>query len=165
MNINLIVNGTTHALDIAPGERLLDTLRQLGYTSVKFGCGEGTCGSCTVLLDGDVRLACITFTAQVAGRQITTAEGLGGHGHLHPLQQAFLDEGAVQCGYCTPGMLLAAKALLDGTPAPTDAEITRALDGNRCRCTGYVAILNAVRRAAKLSTQRHQGTKSQRPST
>ena len=154
MNITLTINGVAHTLEIAPGERLLDTLRRLGYTSVKFGCGEGTCGSCTVLLDGAVRLSCITFTAHAVGQVITTAEGLGTHGRLHPLQQAFLDEGAVQCGYCTPGMLLATQALLATTPDPADADIARALDGNRCRCTGYAAIIKAVQRAAEQSRKR-----------
>ncbi len=153
MKIELNINDNKKIIEFEPGEKLLETLRRSGYTSVKFGCGEGTCGSCLVLVDGKPRLACITFTAQMAGRAITTLEGLGTFEKLHPLQEAFLAEGAVQCGYCTPGMILAAKALLDENPDPTEEDIKAYLDGNRCRCTGYVAIIRAIRTAAQKITK------------
>jgi aerobic-type carbon monoxide dehydrogenase small subunit (CoxS/CutS family) len=154
MNITLTINDQRKSIEITPGEKLLDTLRSQGYKSVKFGCGEGTCGSCLVLVGGEPRLACITFTAQVAGKTITTLEGLGTFEKLHPLQESFLAEGAVQCGYCTPGMILAAKALLDKNPVPSEEDIKNALDGNRCRCTGYTAIIRAIKRAAELMKSR-----------
>lgn len=161
MNITLHINGCDHQVDIPPAERLIETLRRLGMKSVKFGCGEGTCGACTVIVDGKARLSCLTLTAQMQGRKITTLEGIGTIDKLHPLQRAFLDEGAVQCGYCTPGMILSSKALLDDNAAPGEDEIRRALDGNRCRCTGYVAIINAVKRAAEqlrnAETRRRRG--------
>ncbi|MCX7848315.1 MAG: (2Fe-2S)-binding protein [bacterium] len=146
--VGMRVNGEVKQVKVAAGEKLLETLRRYGYKSVKYGCGEGTCGACTVLVDGRPRLACLTFTRQVEGREITTVEGLGKFGALHPLQEAFLEEGAVQCGYCTPGMLLAAKALLDRVAEPSVEAIKRGLDGNKCRCTGYGAIIRAVQRAA-----------------
>mgnify|MGYP000493728920 CR=1 FL=1 len=148
--LTLTINDQMRRMDVAPGEKLIDTLRRHGYKSIKFGCGEGMCGSCTVLVDGRPHLACLTFTQQMEGRQITTVEGLGKFGELHPLQQAFLEEGAVQCGYCTPGMILASHALLARDPDPSDDAIRRALDGNKCRCTGYAAIIRAVRRAARM---------------
>ena len=147
MQMQLTINGKATTVEAAPDEKLLATLRRCGYMSVKFGCGEGTCGTCTVLVDGRARLACLTFTAQMQGRAITTVEGLGTFERPHALQRAFVDEGAVQCGYCTPGMILSAKALLDEIPKPSEEQIKRALDGNRCRCTGYVAIIKAVQRA------------------
>jgi carbon-monoxide dehydrogenase small subunit len=150
MNITLTINDLNKTIDIRPGEKLLDTLRSHGYKSVKYGCGEGTCGSCLVLVDGEPRLACITFTAQMADKAITTLEGLGTFDELHPLQESFLAEGAVQCGYCTPGMILAAKALLDKNSDPSEEDIKKALDGNRCRCTGYTAIIRAIKKAAEL---------------
>jgi putative selenate reductase molybdopterin-binding subunit len=148
VEMTLKINGCKRACVVAPGEKLLDTLRRLGYKSVKFGCGEGTCGACTVLVDGVPRLSCLTYTAQMAEREITTLEGIGTIEQPHALQQAFLDEGAVQCGYCTPGMVLVAKALLDRNPQPSEEEIRAALDGNKCRCTGYASIIKAVQRAA-----------------
>jgi len=123
-------------------------LRNHGYKSIKFGCGEGTCGTCTVLVDGNAHLSCLTFTALMVNKEITTLEGLGDFDNLHPLQKAFIDEGAVQCGYCTPGMILSAKALLDKNPSPSEEEIKKALDGNKCRCTGYVSIIKAIQKAA-----------------
>jgi aerobic-type carbon monoxide dehydrogenase small subunit (CoxS/CutS family) len=149
MKVELQINGASRVCEVEPGEKLLDTLRRLGYKSVKFGCGEGTCGTCTVLIDGVPHLSCITFTAQMEGRAITTLEVLGTFEEPHPIQQAFLDEGAVQCGYCTPGMIMATKALLDRNPNPTEQEIRAALDGNKCRCTGYASIIKAVQRAAR----------------
>ncbi len=158
MNLTLTINEKARSIEAAAGEKLLDTLRRYGYKSVKYGCGEGTCGSCTVLVDGRPHLACLTFTAQMEGRKITTVEGLGEFGKLHVVQQAFLDEGAVQCGYCTPGMMLAAKALLDREHEPDEEAIRRALDGNKCRCTGYAAIFRAVRRAGQMLAQEHKHT-------
>lgn len=149
INVTFSVNGTQHECTVPIEEKLLDTLRRLEYKSVKFGCGEGTCGTCLVLVDGLPRFACITFTAQMEGREITTVEGLSKGEKLHPLQKAFIEEGAVQCGYCTPAMLLASKALLAEYPAPTEEQIRKGLDGNRCRCTGYVNIINAIQKAAQ----------------
>lgn len=149
LHVTLRINGAAYPCDVAPQEKLLNTLRDLGFMSVKFGCGEGTCGSCMVLIDGHPRLACITFTAQLADAEITTLEGLADGEELHPLQDAFIEEGAIQCGYCTPGMILAAKALLDRIPHPTQEDIRNGLDGNRCRCTGYDSIFTAIRKVAK----------------
>jgi nicotinate dehydrogenase small FeS subunit len=149
MDIKLLINGSDLFLTIEPGELLLVTLRRLGLVGTKKGCGEGTCGACTVLVDGRPTLACITFTAQMIEREITTIEGLGTLAQPHPLQKSFVAAGAVQCGYCTPGMILAAKALLDRVPSPSDDDIRRALDGNLCRCTGYNKIIAAVKRASK----------------
>jgi carbon-monoxide dehydrogenase small subunit len=132
--------------------RALDVLRDLlGLTGTKEGCGRGECGACTILLDGEPVNACLLYAAKLQGRNVLTVEGLapsGGAVGLHPLQEAFLEEGAVQCGYCTPGMLLSAKALLDRVPRPTVPEIEEALSGNLCRCTGYAKIVKAVQRAA-----------------
>lgn len=152
MTITLFVNGKEHRLEVKPNELLLNVLRdRLHLTGAKYGCGLGECGACTVLLDSRPILSCQTLAVSVAGRHITTIEGLSAHGE-HPLQQAFLEEGAVQCGYCTPGMILSSKALLDRNPDPSTEEIRHALRGNFCRCTGYVAILRAVKRAARAMT-------------
>lgn len=146
----LRVNGRDCIVDAEPGARLLDVLRDVcGLTGTKEGCGVGECGSCSVLVDGRVYCSCLLLAHAMAGREITTIEGLAGpDGALHPLQQAFVDEGACQCGYCIPGMIVAAKALLDENPNPTDEEIALGLAGNLCRCTGYVKIFRAVRKAA-----------------
>ena len=149
MKIQLTINGENKTFDILPDEKLIDTLRNNNYKSVKFGCGEGTCGTCTVLINGKPRLSCITFTAQMTGKEITTLEGIGRIDDLHKLQKSFIDEGAVQCGYCTPGMILSAKALLDKNPSPTEEEIKKALDGNKCRCTGYGSIIKAIMNVAE----------------
>jgi carbon-monoxide dehydrogenase small subunit len=148
MRIRLDVDGTVHDVDVHPGETLMEVLRRLGHTSVKNGCDHGDCGTCTVLLDGRAVTSCLLFAAQADGRPIATAEGLATSAGLAPLQQAFLDAGAVQCGYCIPGMLMAARELLDRDPAPTDDAIRVALAGNLCRCTGYVKQIQAVRDAA-----------------
>jgi carbon-monoxide dehydrogenase small subunit len=153
MNIELLINGRQHLADLNPGEKLLDTLRNLGFTGVKKGCGEGTCGSCSVLVDGKLVLSCITYSVAMQGREITTIEGLGNIEAPHPIQAEFVKAGAVQCGFCTPGMVLATKALLDVNPIPTREEVQSALDGNLCRCTGYVKILEAVEAAAKRLAQ------------
>jgi aerobic-type carbon monoxide dehydrogenase small subunit (CoxS/CutS family) len=144
MALSATVNGTAQHWNIAPGDLLLDVLRREGYFGVKRGCEEGECGACTVLLDGKPVNSCLTFAAQVEGREILTIEGLAHGGALDPLQEAFLDHGAVQCGFCSPGMILAAKALLDRQPHPTEAQVREALAGNYCRCTGYRKPVEAV---------------------
>lgn len=150
MQIRLQVNGQTHNLDIPSHHSLLDVLREeLDLTGSKRGCDRGECGSCTVLLGGKPVYSCITLAAQVRGRSIVTVEGLANDGQLDPVQQAFLDEDGGQCGYCTPGFLMSARALLDVNPNPTDAEIREALSGNLCRCNAYGRILQSVRTAAE----------------
>lgn len=150
MLIRLEVNGQTHELTIPSHRTLLDVLREaLDLTGSKRGCDRGECGSCTVLLDGKPVYSCITLAAQVRGRSIVTVEGLSRDGRLDPVQQAFLDEDGGQCGYCTPGFLMSARALLDANPHPTDAEIREALSGNLCRCNAYGRILQSVRTAAE----------------
>jgi carbon-monoxide dehydrogenase small subunit len=149
--ITLRVNDREYRLEVAPNEILLNVIRdRLQLTGTKYGCGLGECGACTVLVDGRAILSCQTLAVSMDGRSITTIEGLSDRGGLHPLQEAFISEGAIQCGFCTPGMILAAKALLDRNPDPTMEEIRIALRGNFCRCTGYVNIFNAVRRAADI---------------
>jgi aerobic-type carbon monoxide dehydrogenase small subunit (CoxS/CutS family) len=147
--IRLSVNGKARSVDTEPDRPLLEVLREdLGLTGTKYGCGEGQCGACTVLLDGKPAFSCVTTARAVEGRKIVTIEGLAESGPLHPVQQAFLEEGAVQCGYCTPGMVLQTVALLENHPKPTDAQIVDALNGNLCRCSDYHRIMAAVRRAA-----------------
>jgi carbon-monoxide dehydrogenase small subunit len=147
--LNMTVNGDEIDLAVASNATLLEVLRdQLGLTGVKEGCSEGVCGSCTVLMDGNPVRSCLTLALEAEGASIVTIEGLSSEGGLHPLQQAFVDQGAVQCGFCTPGMVLSSKALLERTPQPSDEEIKTALAGNFCRCTGYTKILKAVRAAA-----------------
>src|SRR4051794_6769998 len=137
-------NGRDVALFVDAGANLLVALReQLGDHTPKFGCGQGGCGACTVLIDGAAHLSCLTLAATVEGRCIETLESLKDGPRLHPLQQAFMDHFAAQCGYCTPGMLMAAKALLDRNPNPTQTEVVEAISGNICRCTGYEAIISA----------------------
>ena len=151
MKISLTLNGAPRELDSAPLVRPLDALRgPLGLTGTKEGCGEGECGSCTVLLDGDPVNACLVAVGQCEGREITTVEGLGEMAHLSPLQRCFIDEGGAQCGICTPGMLISAEALLRRVPDPDEPTIREALAGNLCRCTGYQRIVESVRRAAEL---------------
>lgn len=148
--ITLTVNGQSHHLDVSLHRTLLEVLRdELGLTGTKYGCGMGECGACTVLIEGKPVLSCITLAATADGKAITTIEGLAEDGNLHPVQQAFIDRGAIQCGYCTPGMILAAKALLDENPGPTEEEVKQYLRGNLCRCTGYTKIIEAVLVAAK----------------
>ncbi|UCB43073.1 MAG: (2Fe-2S)-binding protein [Dehalococcoidales bacterium] len=139
------VNGQDYEITVEPGRTLLDILRyELRLTGTKEGCGTGSCGSCTVLLDGEAVNSCLVFAIEVEGKEITTIEGLSQQGKLHPLQQAFIDEGAVQCGFCTPGVILTAKAFLDSNPHPTELEIRQAIAGNLCRCTGYDKIVRAI---------------------
>lgn len=143
--MKLNINGQMYEIEVDPWRTLLDVLRfELGFKGAKEGCGTGSCGSCTVLLDGKAINACLVFVAEVEGKEIMTIEGLSQGGKLHPLQQAFIDEGAVQCGFCTPGVILAAKALLDTNPQPTEAQIRQAIAGNLCRCTGYDKIVRAI---------------------
>lgn len=144
MNIHLTINGEERHLELPVGETLLEALRRLGYLGVKHGCEDGSCGACTVLLDGKAVHSCVMLAAQADGHRLTTIEGLGTRDHLHRLQAAFVEHGAVQCGYCTPAMILSAKALLDGNPHPTEAEVREALSGVLCRCTGYVKPVEAV---------------------
>jgi aerobic carbon-monoxide dehydrogenase small subunit len=148
---NFIVNGTTHEALIDPTTTLLELLRnQLGLTGTKQGCsGSGNCGACTVLVDGKPILSCLTLAATVREKDIVTIEGLEKDGRPHPIQVAFVEHGAIQCGFCTPGMVLSAKALLDENPNPSREDIKAALAGNLCRCTGYVKIIDAVLAAAQ----------------
>lgn|SRR5574340_719535 len=147
--IELIVNGTRRQLDIDPSRTLLSVLREeLDLTGAKYGCGEGSCGACTVLVEGRAVHSCVTRVGTVAGKQITTIEALERNGRLHPLQEAFLRMGAMQCGYCTPGMIMAGAALLAHNPNPTDQEIVSAMQGNVCRCGTYGRIIAAIRMAA-----------------
>ena len=150
MTVSFFVNEITIIIETAPDRRLLDILREdLHLTGTKEGCAEGECGACTVLLDGESVHACLTVAAQLDGHHITTIEGLAEMGMLDILQQAFVEEIAIQCGYCTPGMIMSATALLMKNPHPTDEEVRVALSGNICRCSGYVQIVRAVKRAAK----------------
>jgi aerobic-type carbon monoxide dehydrogenase small subunit (CoxS/CutS family) len=146
-----IVNGEPRQVDTFEARPLLEVLREdLQLTGTKYGCGEGQCRACTVLIDGAPALSCITPVRAAAGRRITTIEGLSKDGRLHPVQQAFAQEGAMQCGYCTPGMILQTVALLEKSPAPTRAQILQALNGSLCRCNGYPRIVAAVEFAARL---------------
>lgn len=142
-------NGADVAVFVEGGQNLLQTLREgLGDTAPKYGCGQGTCGVCTVLIDGEPHLACLTLAEVVEGRSVQTADGLKNGPDLHPLQAAFAEHFAAQCGFCTPGMLMAAKALLDRNPQPTRDDVVEAISGNICRCTGYEPIIAAIQSAA-----------------
>ena len=144
------INGEEHHADCWEGESLLYALREkLGFPGSKNACEQGECGSCSVLLDGTLVCACLVLAAQADGHDVTTVEGLARDGDLHPVQQAFVDAGAVQCGFCTPGLVVATADLLHRSPQPTDDEIREALSGNLCRCTGYTKIFDAVRAAAR----------------
>ncbi|MEI8192086.1 MAG: (2Fe-2S)-binding protein [candidate division NC10 bacterium] len=149
LDILVHVNGRQTSMQVRPDEYLLEALRRHGLKGAKRGCDTGDCGSCTVLLDGKPVLACLVFAAQAHGRKVTTIEGLGTPAKPHPIQQAFVEAGAVQCGFCIPGMILTTKALLDNDPDPDETTVRRALDGNLCRCTGYVKQVEAVLLAAK----------------
>ncbi|ATW27674.1 (2Fe-2S)-binding protein [Candidatus Formimonas warabiya] len=143
--ISFTINGNLKEVEIPPEMRLLDVIRDvLGLTGTKEGCGEGECGACTVLIDGKPIDSCLVLVGQVQGKAITTIEGINNGRELHPLQRAFIDQGAIQCGYCTPGMILSAKALLDSNPNPSEEEIRRGMSGNLCRCTGYKKIVEAI---------------------
>ena len=150
VSIVIEVNGILHRLRVKTTALLLEVLREdLGLKGTKRGCDQGQCGSCTVLLDGRPVLSCILLAVQADGKKITTIEGIAAEDRLHPLQEAFVEEGAVQCGFCTSGMILSAKALLDQKVHPADDEIRQAVSGNLCRCTGYAKIVRAVKRAAR----------------
>ena len=147
--LTLTVNGETRDVIVPAHKTLLEVLREdLGLTGTKHGCELGECGTCTVLVDGEPVLSCLALPVELQGRQIKTVEGMADGGHLHPLQQAFAELGAAQCGYCTPGILLTAEALLEDNPIPSRDEVRVALAGNLCRCTGYTKILDAVELAA-----------------
>ena len=149
--ILLTVNGEAHELEVEPRETLVDVIREkIGLTGTKKGCDTGDCGACTVLLNGKPVSSCMLLAVDADGGEITTIEGLTGPGGLHPLQQAFVNNHAIQCGFCTPGMILSAKALLDENPNPSEEDIRRGMAGNLCRCTGYVNIVKAVQEAAKM---------------
>lgn len=152
--LELKVNGINHIVSVEPGDTLLKVLREkLDLTGTKESCSTGSCGACTVLLNGKTVRSCITLAVQAAGMEVTTIEGLikkeGDHEYLHPIQESFIENFAVQCGYCTPGMILTAKELLDENPDPTEEEVREAMMGNLCRCTGYVKIVEAVLDAGK----------------
>jgi aerobic-type carbon monoxide dehydrogenase small subunit (CoxS/CutS family) len=150
VTVTLTVNRKKSTITTDPKRTLLDVLREdLNLTGTKYGCGEGSCGACSVLMDGKRTLSCITPVAQADNKSITTIEGLAEGDTLHPVQQAFLDAGSMQCGYCTPGMIMTAVALLQEDPNPTNEQIAGAMNGNLCRCNGYPKILDAVRRATR----------------
>ncbi len=146
MKINFILNKTKINIDVEPNRRLLDLLREdFGYTGTKEGCGIGECGACTVIVNNKAINSCLMLACQVDGCEILTIEGLSANGELHRLQKNFLEKGAVQCGFCTPGMIMSAYALLLENPTPTEEEIKEAIEGNLCRCTGYKQIIEAVK--------------------
>jgi len=147
--IEFTINGKSRKLTVKPNELLLNVIREdLGLTGTKYGCGTGECGACTVLIDEEPVLSCLTLAVTVDKKKVTTIEGIGTDENPHPLQQAFVETGAVQCGFCTPGMILSAKTLLDKNPNPTEDEIKRAIEGNLCRCTGYIKIIEAIKLAS-----------------
>jgi len=157
MALTLLVNGKEHNLEVAPEETLLYVLRdRLDLTGAKYGCGEGQCGACTVLIDGSAVRSCRTQVSAAAGKKITTIEGLARGDALHPVQKAFVQSEALQCGYCTPEMILSAVALLEHTPKPTEKQIVPYMDGNICRCGTYERIVEAVRFAATFSRSKHE---------
>jgi carbon-monoxide dehydrogenase small subunit len=152
LKIRFTLNGKEMLIHAPPDRRVVDLLREdLELTGTKEGCGSGECGACTILVDGEARLSCLMLAAQWEGRTILTVEGLSSEGSLHPVQQAFVEAGAVQCGFCTPGMVLASVDLLQRNPMPTRTEIREALSGNLCRCTGYQKIVDAVERVSSKS--------------
>jgi len=150
MEIELTINEDNHFIDVEPYERLIDTLRiKLGLTGIKEGCGEGECGACTVLMEGQAVNACMILSYQARGKSICTIEGLALNDELDPIQTSFIKYGAIQCGYCTPGMITTAKALILENPYPSGREIKEAIAGNLCRCTGYVNIVHAIKAATQ----------------
>lgn len=158
-DVRILVNGSWRTASVEPQVTLLDLLRDEWHlTGAKRGCDEGDCGACTVLLDGKPVNSCLVLAVRANGRSVNTVEGLGDEDHLHPLQQAFIEHGALQCGFCGGGMLMSAKALLDANPSPTEAEIRQALAGNLCRCTGHVKIIEAVQSVSRAGggTKREQ---------
>ncbi len=158
MNVTFTLNGREVTYEARPDDMLLEVLRREGWLGARRGCEDNTCGACTVIVDGRTVLSCATFVGQVAGRSVITIEGLGDPAHPHPIQKAFVEAGAVQCGYCMPGMILSTKALLDREPNPDLETIQNALDGNLCRCTGYVKVYDAVRRSAAALSEGEETT-------
>jgi carbon-monoxide dehydrogenase small subunit len=157
LEINLNVNGEEHRVEIEPHWTLLYVLREiLDLTGTKEGCSAGDCGACTVLIDGHSANSCLVLAVRADGREITTIEGLAEDGTLHPIQEAFVEAGAVQCGFCTPGLVLRTVEFLDETPQPTEAEIRRAISGNLCRCTGYTKVVSAIKVAAERMAKRDE---------
>lgn len=147
--IQITVNGDHKEVEVEPNDLLINVIRNdLKLTGTKYGCGTGECGACTILLDGEPVFSCLTLAIEVDGKEITTIEGIADE-KLHPIQKAFIEEGAVQCGFCTSGMIIMTKALLENNPEPTEEEIRSYLKGNLCRCTGYNNIINAVKKASK----------------
>ena len=158
MTVRFSVNGSERSVSTDTERKLLEVLREeLQLTGTKYGCGEGQCGACTVLVDGAPARSCLLPVGAVAGKSVTTIEGLARGEELHPVQQAFLDEGALQCGYCTPGMILEAAALLKNQPEPTDEEVAAGMNGHLCRCNGYVKMVKAIRRAAATTRGERRG--------
>jgi carbon-monoxide dehydrogenase small subunit len=150
MRVDFLLNGKGISIEVEPGRSLLHVLRHdLGLKGTKEGCGQGECGSCTVLLNGEAVLSCLTLIPKVQGCSVTTIEGVETEEGLHPLQKSFIEHGAIQCGFCTPGMILAAKACLDENPSPSLQEIKEAVSGNLCRCTGYAKIVEAIQSVVK----------------
>jgi carbon-monoxide dehydrogenase small subunit len=155
LKIQFHLNDQETEVDVPPDRRVIDLLREdLGLTGAKEGCGTGECGACTILVDGISSLSCLLLAAQLQGRQVTTVEGLAQGENLHPVQEAFVEHGAVQCGFCTPGVILSAVHLLRRNPNPTGEEIREGVSGNLCRCTGYAKILEAVEAAARRMQER-----------
>lgn len=146
--ISLNINGRSETAEVPAHRTLLETLRDLGHVEVKCGCEKGDCGACAVLIDGRAEDSCLTLAWTAEGKEITTVRGLGDGDNLHPLQQAFAGIGAIQCGYCTPGLIIAAHSMLAGNPEPTEEDIRIGLSGNLCRCTGYTKVFEAVSKAA-----------------
>ena len=143
--VSFILNGEKQVVEVEPSRTLLDVIRKdLGLTGTKKGCGDGDCGGCTVLIDGLPYNSCLVLIPKVEGKEITTIEGLAENGQLHPIQDSFIKKGAIQCGFCTPGMIMSAKYILDANPKPTEAEIRQGISGNLCRCTGYQKIVEAI---------------------
>lgn len=150
-NIRLTVNGESYTVAVEPCESLLDVLRdKLSLTGTKKGCNRGDCGACTIIIDGKTVNSCLVLAVEADDKEVLTIEGLANNGQLHPIQEAFVQYGAVQCGYCTPGMIMSVKVLLDENPNPTEEEVKRAIGGNLCRCTGYVKIVDAIKKAAEV---------------
>jgi carbon-monoxide dehydrogenase small subunit len=148
--ISIMVNGKSYKISTPPWRTLLEVIREdLGLTGTKEGCGLGECGACTVIMDGRAVNSCLVLATEADGKQITTIEGLADGDKLHPLQQTFIDHGGLQCGFCTPGMIISAKVLLDENPTPSDEEIKRGIAGNLCRCTGYTKIIESIKAAAE----------------